>query len=87
MSDHYCINCDKKVPIWPRRRRVRFPLYKKDGIWWLVEAYVTYEEEYAVCQFCGHEVYVPEINDRNVKARGEAIRQYRKENSNDSDNL
>jgi len=65
MSDHYCINCDEKVPIWIRYRRVRFVYRTKP---------LVCEEKYAVCQFCGEEVYIPQINDWNAAARKEEIR-------------
>lgn len=83
MLDHYCINCDQKVPIWIRTRRIRFPLYKKDGIYWAVETYLVYEEKYAVCQFCGREVYDPKSNDQNIAARAAEIRKYKEEQKDD----
>lgn len=29
---------------------------------------VHYEECYATCNECGHEIYVPELNDANIEA-------------------
>lgn len=29
----------------------------------------TYDEAYAICQFCGKEVYDPKVNDMNVERR------------------
>jgi len=34
-----------------------------------------YEEQYALCQNCGMEIYVPEINDVNCNARNQAYHQ------------
>lgn len=41
MSDGYCINCKKKVPVWIRHktRTIKYAL-----------RIVTYDEVYAVCQ-------------------------------------
>ena len=61
MSDNYCNNCKKKVPIWIRERTVR--LLVSDS------RTVIYDEVYAVCQFCGKEVYDSKINEMNVERR------------------
>lgn len=61
MSDNYCDNCKKKVPVWLRNRIVR--LLVSDS------RTVIYDEVYAVCQFCGKEVYDPKVNDMNVERR------------------
>lgn len=61
MSDNYCNNCKKKVPIWIRERAVR--LLVSDS------STVIYDEVYAVCQFCGKEVYDSKVNDMNVERR------------------
>ena len=61
MSDNYCDNCKKKVPIWIRERTVR--LLVSDSMT------VIYDEVYAVCQFCGKEVYDPKVNDMNAERR------------------
>ena len=61
MNDGYCDNCKKKVPIWIRERTVR--LLVSDS------RKVIYDEVYAVCQFCGKEVYDSKINDMNVERR------------------
>lgn len=59
----YCIECDKEVPysinVRPSRITVRD---------------VTFDcgEIYALCTECGAEVYVPEINDKNVENREKA---------------
>ena len=60
MSDNYCDNCKKKVPIWIRERTVTLK-YSHD--------YVGYDELYAICQFCGKEVYDTKVNDMNVERR------------------
>lgn len=59
MSDNYCDNCKKNVPIWIRERAVR--LLVSDS------STVIYDEVYAVCQFCGKEVYDPKIADMNAR--------------------
>ena len=61
MSDNYCDNCKKKVPIWIRERTVR--LLVSDSMT------VIYDEVYAVCQLCGKEVYDPKVNDMNAERR------------------
>lgn len=60
MNDGYCDNCKKKVPIWIRERTMTL---KHTYDW------VSYDEAYAICQFCGKEVYDPKINDMNVERR------------------
>ena len=60
MSDNYCDNCKKKVPIWIRERTVTLK-HSHD--------YVGYDELYAICQFCGKEVYDTKVNDMNVERR------------------
>ena len=34
---------------------------------------ITYNEVYAVCQFCGKEVYDPKVADMNVRRRAFAL--------------
>ena len=65
MSDNYCDNCKKKVPIWIRERTVRLLISDSRT--------VIYDEVYAVCQFCGKEVYDPKVNDMNVERRAYAL--------------
>lgn len=64
MSDNYCDNCGKKVPIWIR--------YKTQTIKYSSRM-TTYDEVYAVCQFCGKEVYDPKVADMNVRRRAFAL--------------
>lgn len=64
MCDVFCINCDRKVPVWIRHRTERI----KRG-----DSVVTYDELYAVCQFCNEEVYDPKVNDMNVERRAHAL--------------
>ena len=59
----YCIECNKEIPysinVYPSRitvRNVTFDCY----------------EIHAFCRECGAEVYVPEINDKNVEIREKA---------------
>lgn len=58
MSDNYCDNCGKKVPIWIR--------YKTQTIKY-ASRITTYDEVYAVCQFCGREVYDHKVADMNAR--------------------
>lgn len=64
MSDNYCDNCGKKVPIWIR--------YKKQTIKY-ASRMTTYDEVYAVCQFCGKEVYDSKAADMNTERRACAL--------------
>lgn len=61
MSDNYCDNCKKKVPVWLRDRTVRLLVSDSRTI--------IYDEVYAVCQFCGKEVYDTKVNDMNAERR------------------
>ena len=65
MSDNYCDNCKKKVPVWIRERTVR--LLVSDS------RTVIYDEVYAVCQFCGKEVYDSKTADMNTERRAYAL--------------
>lgn len=60
MSDNYCDNCKKKVPIWIRERTMALNYGTRMA---------TYDEAYAICQFCGKEVYDSKVNDMNVERR------------------
>lgn len=64
MNDGYCDNCKKKVPIWIRERTVTLKHWHD---------YVGYDELYAICQFCGKEVYDTKVNDMNVERRAYAL--------------
>lgn len=64
MSDNYCDNCGKKVPIWIR--------YKTQTIKY-ASRMTTYDEVYAVCQFCGKEVYDSKTADMNTERRALAL--------------
>ena len=58
MSDNYCIHCDRKVPVWIRERTMTLKYGSR---------MTTYDEAYAICQFCGKEVYDPKVNDMNFE--------------------
>lgn len=58
----FCINCDCKRPYRVNQRLVKFR-YRKKGV------YVMFKELYAVCENCGEELYVPDINDINAHER------------------
>lgn len=64
MNDSYCNNCKKKVPIWMREKTTTIKY---------VTRIITYDEVYAVCQFCGKEVYDPKVADMNVRRRAFAL--------------
>ena len=65
MSDNYCDNCKKKVPIWIREPTVRLLVADSRK--------VIYDEVYAVCQFCGKEVYDSKAADMNTERRALAL--------------
>ena len=58
MNDNYCNNCGKKVPIWIRYKTVNLKYATRK---------VTYDELYAVCQFCGEKVYDPKVENMNIQ--------------------
>ena len=60
MNDSYCADCCKNVPIWIRHKKVALKYNTR---------MIAYDELYAVCQFCGNEVYDPKVNDMNDKRR------------------
>ena len=62
-SKTYCINCDEKVPYGLTARNV---IMTAHGITF------TYMEYVAYCLQCGDEIYVPDINDINARAREQA---------------
>lgn len=70
MCNNYCIRCTRKVPVFFGRRRV--PI--EHG-----SVKTTFDEEYAICQYCGKEVYDSKVHDRNVKACERAIDEARRE--------
>ena len=65
MNDGYCDNCKKKVPVWLRDRTVR--LLVSDS------RTVIYDEAYAICQYCGEEVYDSKTADMNTERRAYAM--------------
>lgn len=64
MSDNYCDNCKKKVPIWIRYRTRTIKYASR---------MTTYDEVYAVCQFCGKEIYDHDVEDMNIQRRAFAM--------------
>lgn len=70
MCNNYCIRCTRKVPVFFGRRRV----FIEHG-----SIKTTVDEEYAICQYCGKEVYDSKVHDRNVKVRERAMDEARKE--------
>lgn len=64
MSDNYCTNCGKKVPIWIRHKTVNLKYSAR---------LITYDELYAVCQFCGKEAYDLTVENMNAQRRAFAL--------------
>lgn len=64
MSNNYCDNCKKKVPIWMRERTTTIKY---------ASHMVTYDEVHAICQFCGKEVYDNDVEDMNICRRAFAL--------------
>ena len=64
MNDGYCDNCKKKVPIWIRSRDATIRYNNRT---------TTYNEAYAVCQFCGEEAHDLVVEDMNNKRRSFAL--------------
>ena len=63
VGECFCLNCGCKQPYRVKSQEVRA----------IVRGVVFFcPEETAVCAICGEEVYVPEINDRNVVYRESA---------------
>lgn len=76
MCNNYCIRCACKVPVFFGHRRV---LIERNSI------KTAFDEEYAICQYCGEEVYDSKVHDRNVKACSQAMDEARKEREKDDD--
>ena len=64
MNDGYCDNCKKKVPVWIRERSVILKYGSRR---------TTYDEAYAVCQFCGKEAHDIIVEEMNMKRRAYAM--------------
>ena len=64
MNDGYCDNCKKKVPVWIRGRTMTLKYGSR---------MTTYDEAYAVCQFCGKEAHDLTVEDMNMKRRAHAM--------------
>lgn len=78
MCNNYCSRCRREVPVFFRTRRVPIESnYIK----------TTFVEEYAVCQYCGKEVYDSRVYDRNVKVHVEALEKaIKRRKNNDASN-
>ena len=61
----FCLKCSKYVPCSIKSRPDSFTRKDVD---------VNYTELFAVCDNCGSEVYLPEVNDINVGTRDRAYR-------------
>jgi YgiT-type zinc finger domain-containing protein len=64
MRDDYCTNCRKDVPIRIRSKTVTLKYRTR---------MITYDELYAVCQFCGDEVHDPNVENMNAERRAHAL--------------
>ena len=64
MNDGYCDNCKKKVPVWIRSRDATIRYNNRT---------MTYDEAYAVCQFCGREAHDLNVEEMNTKRRACAL--------------
>ena len=64
MNDGYCDNCKKKVPVWIRSRDATIRYNNRT---------TTYDEAYAVCQFCGKEAHDLTVEDMNMERRAFAM--------------
>ena len=60
MNDGYCNHCKRKVPVWIRSR---------DATIRHNNCTMTYDEAYAVCQFCGREAHDLTVEDMNMERR------------------
>lgn len=67
---YFCIHCGKDVDYITGFRFVK-NLKVKD-------LEISYDEMFAICKECGNEIYVPQINDINVKTRIKAYEKIKK---------
>ena len=67
----FCVNCDERQDYAVASGFVEE--IEKSGVRF------RYDREVAFCAKCGHEVYVAEVNDRNVDRRIEAYRRAKDE--------
>lgn len=73
MRNNYCERCRSEVPVFFRVRCVPIESnYIK----------TMFNEKYAVCQYCGKEVYDSRVHDRNVKANIKAMKRAIKKRKN-----
>ena len=64
MRDCYCDNCGRKVSTCLRSRKATIEYNNRT---------TTYDEAYAVCQFCGEEAHDLVVEDMNNKRRSFAL--------------
>ena len=64
MRAGYCDNCGSKVSTWIRSRKATIEYNNRT---------TTYDEAYAVCQFCGEEAHDLVVEDMNNKRRSFAL--------------
>lgn len=70
----FCLACDKYQPYRVETRRI-------DNL--IKGVSFDYDELYGVCVGCGEEVYVPELNDRNVAELNKCIAKERERRKNE----
>jgi len=66
-STCFCIKCRKKVPYILKTRTIELRIHGD-----ILEC----DEVFATCKKCGIELYIPEINDINVKLRNDAYQEH-----------
>ena len=64
MRDGYCDNCGRKVATLIRSKKATIEYNNRT---------TTYDEAYAVCQFCGEEAHDLVVEDMNNKRRSFAL--------------
>lgn len=60
----FCANCFEKV---------NYTLKTEEVGLCIRNVKFNYQEQSAVCEKCGNEIYLPELNDANAKAREDAF--------------
>jgi len=55
----FCTDCDKKVEVYTEMKETFSPIRG---------TLVSFNEKFAKCKYCGKLLYVPEVNDENVRS-------------------
>lgn len=85
MGLSFCVRCDRIVGFEVCYREVQITRMNRKCP--SAAKSIIYMEAYAVCEFCGEELYDPDVNDRNVAVCDFYWDELEKENNNDPDNL